>query len=210
MYPRRIAQYPAQIPYCLLTGMPVRGYSVRMKNSEDVRDTRVIKMPSQRPSSDEKRGRMSELELFPFEGLVGPTNGRSLKWQLQPGNSDFEEVLFVRSREMLPVAVEILTDGSAEAQAKYHEYVRAGDICPSSTTFDAGADEVVRVAGASVVNLNCLPDEIDCFIFAESPLIVVYAKGLDLTPTRERVQQPSVAPKPVERPHHTPRYRMKI
>lgn len=75
---------------------------------------------------------------------------------------------------------------------------------------DAGADEVVRVAGASVVNLNCLPDEIDCFIFAEPPLIVAYAKGFDLTPTRERVQQPSVAPKPVERLHHTPRHRMKI
>ena len=210
MYPRRIAHYPAQLPNCWLTGMPFCGYFVRMKNSEDVGDTMGIKMTSQRPSSDEKRGQTSELELYPFEGLVGPSNGRSLKWQLQPGNSDFEEVLFVRSREMLPVAVEILTDGSAEAQAKYHEHVRAGDICPSSTAFDARADEVVRVAGASVVNLNCLPDEIDCFIFAEPPLILAYAKGFDLTPTRERVQQPSVAPKPVERPLHTPRYRMKI
>ena len=121
-----------------------------------------------------------------FEGLIDGSNLRTLTDYLRNRKSDFKTIYFVRTRDALAPTAELISTDSEGAKSAFVQKLKDGDICLSRLDLEQDADEVLRLSGAVLVNLNRVPADTCCKVLAVPPVFVAYAENLDLTPTRER------------------------
>ena len=122
------------------------------------------------------------------DAMVDSTDLRTLTNYLRLENSEFKAIMFVRSPDLLGPTAELISNGSARNQAEFQERLRDGRICLSRNDLDKEVDEVLRVPRAAIVNLNRVPGTTACQVIAVPPVFVAYAKGLDLTPSIDRLK----------------------